>query len=70
MGLKTLMEKRADNLLPLNEKKCKVMLIASQKSRIKADDANDVNGVILNGCRLEEVNAITYLGVVLDHHLN
>ncbi|OQV17545.1 putative Collagen alpha-5(IV) chain [Hypsibius exemplaris] len=58
-----------DNSLPLNEKKCKVMLIASQESRTKTNDVNGVNGVILNGCQLEEVDTITYLGVVVDHHL-
>ncbi|OQV20432.1 hypothetical protein BV898_05478 [Hypsibius exemplaris] len=52
----------------LDEKKSKVMLVASQKSRTKANDANGVNRVILNRCRLEKVNDIIYLCVVVDHH--
>ncbi|OWA53416.1 hypothetical protein BV898_17846 [Hypsibius exemplaris] len=58
-----------DNLLPLNEKVRKLMLIASQKSRSTTNNTNGVNDVILNGCRLEEMDAITYLSIIVDYYL-
>ncbi|OWA49789.1 hypothetical protein BV898_14325 [Hypsibius exemplaris] len=39
---------------------------AHPKSCTKANDANGKDGVSLNGCQLEEVNAITDLGVSPD----
>ena len=67
MELQSIEHYLAINKLKLNTSKCKAMILTRQKQ--KHIDNNSVN-IILNNAKLEIVNEIKYLGLILDNTLS